>query len=168
MKAFWSVLTGLAPGASSALSVGVLAFFLGGAAGGWAGWKITSNSHKAAKLESVERAVAQAQKIAKEDAEVAAGYERVRERVRTVYRDREVEVVDAIPLDCRRCGLTPQGLDLLNGAVTGGLFKRPPSVPLAPASPAQPDHGIPGPDAPPLGDFSGGGRPVGGVLRQVL
>jgi hypothetical protein len=75
--------------------------------------------HNLALADSIQRAAAQAREIALQDAEVLDSTYRTVERIRTVYREREQGVKDAVPQDCRLCALSPSGLNLLNQSLSG-------------------------------------------------
>jgi len=110
-------------------------------------------THQAALAESLERGLAQAREIARQDAEISEYYERWRTRTETRLLTIREEVAREIPADCRTCALTPDGLRLLNEALRG--------VRAAPADPDQPDGGVPGPADPGKWQLPGGRRPSG-------
>lgn len=126
-----------------------------------AGYNACERDHHAAMVESIQRAQAQAREIALQDAEVSNAYETERERIRTVYRDREIEVEKNVPADCRTCSLSPTGLGLLNDALTNHQAREP-------NDPGQPDVTVPGTSNPPRWQFPGGGSDLGDRERKVL
>lgn len=112
----------------------------------WArGWDARDAKAVAELAESIERAGAEARAIALQDAEISADLETERERIRTVYRNREVEVIKHVPADCIQCRLAPAGLGLLNDALTNGQGG-------ASADPGKPDYTLPKP-VPPAGSY---------------
>lgn len=116
---------------STAWLIGGIALIAALSAGG-AAWKVAGWRCDAARTASVERAIKQAQDIAAQDAEVAAGYEQTREIIRTVYRNRTMEIVNHVPT-LAACTLDPDGLRIANAALVN-----------APADPAKPDYRLPG------------------------
>ncbi len=107
------------------------------------GWDARDAKAVTELAESIERAGAEARAIAIQDAKISAGFETERERIRTVYRDREIEVIKHVPADCIQCRLAPAGLGLLNNALTDGQGR-------APADTGKPDYSLPKP-VPPAG-----------------
>jgi hypothetical protein len=73
--------------------------------------------HKLALAESIIRAQEQAREIALQDVEVFQGGTRERERIRNVYREREVEIVKYLS-DYVSCVIAPSGIRLLNDALS--------------------------------------------------
>jgi hypothetical protein len=116
--------------------------------------------HNQALVESIKRAAAQAREIALQDAEVLYSTYRTVERIRTVYREREQGVKDAVHQDCRLCALSPDGLKLLNDALTNGPAGSDDTVGAPP--------GVPHPHTAPSWQFPGSGREIGGYSRQIL
>lgn len=100
--------------------------------------------HAASLAASIERATAQANQIAVQDAAVSEYYEKWRTRV-VVQTE---SVTHEIPPDCRQCGLGPNGLQLLNS------IRRGESAPDA----GQPDGGMPAAPVTPNGFTPGAGR----------
>ena len=133
------------------LAATVLVSALGGAwiHGHSVGTRNANNACAASQLESVQRAVEQAQTLAAQDAEVSTEYE----STRTIYLDRWRHVEIPIPADCAQCSLTDAGLGLLNRARDGQL-------PDAPTAPGQPDATVSRPQPPHWGDV----QPNHGVL----
>ena len=125
------------------------------------GVAICEARHSRALAESIERAQAQAREIALQDAEVLQAGTVYRNKIRDVYRDREIEIVKHIPADCSACRLGPDGLKLLNDALSNAAAppassgSKPDSLPR----PAVPDNG---------GDATRGFRNLDSRGRQVL
>lgn len=101
-------------------------------AAGVAGYKAGANAVNAERMkeeraahssyvEGVKRAIGQAAEVARQDAEVSAGQEQTRERIRTVYRtiNQEVEKNVAENPDYQRCGLDAAGLCWWNAVNRG-------------------------------------------------
>jgi len=70
-----------------------------------------------ALAESIVRAQEQAREIALQDAEILHAGTAERQRIRNVYRDREIEIVKYLP-DCGGCVIAPDGIRLLNDALS--------------------------------------------------
>lgn len=73
--------------------------------------------HALELAESIERASAQAREIALQDAEVLQSGEITRERIRTIYRERERKLAEMVPVDCNACRISPPAIGLLNDAL---------------------------------------------------
>lgn len=85
------------------------------------GHRHASNACAAERLAALSRAITQAERLAREDAEVMAAHVEQAEQVRVVYRTITSEVkryVDTHP-DVARCGLDADGLRLWNAANAG-------------------------------------------------
>lgn len=80
-----------------------------------------------AREASVQRAIEQANDIARQDAEVSAGYEQSRIELRTVYKTIAKERITYVEkhADLRDCGLDADGLRLWNAANAGTLHADP-------------------------------------------
>lgn len=104
------------------------------------GYLACERDHRAALAESLQRGIAQAQEIARQDAEISEHYERWRTKEVERWHVQVEEVTRDIPVNCAQCGLSPDGLRALND------LRRPGTA--APA-PSQPDSGMPTPDAAP-------------------
>lgn len=135
----------------------------------WSGYSAVFNRgvasaearHAIALAESIERAQAQAREIALQDAEVIQEGAAERERIRTVYRNREIELVKYVPIDCAYCRIAPPGVGLLNDALGNA---KPPT-----ADPGSQPPPLPGPTVPDQGgDYSRGLRDLSGRGRKVL
>lgn len=128
------------------------------------GWRYGATQERKdcdlARAEAVARAIDQERTIAKQDAEVSAGFETTRTRIQTVYRNIEKEVVREIPADCTQCRIAPAGLGLLNDVLSGRAFKATP--------PGEPDQSVRIPKPPTAGHVPGSGRQIGGVERKTL
>lgn len=122
--------------------VGALVLFV---AGYRMGGNAADNQHKADLADHLLRAQEKVRATAVQDAETTREGESKRERIRTVYRDRELEVVKHVEADCGKCGLTPDGLRLFNDAITGTVDpntgKQTDPVPKPPASDQPYVHG---------------------------
>ena len=107
------------------------------------GVAICEARHSRALAESIERAQAQAREIALQDAEVLQAGTVYRNKIRDVYRDREIEIVKHIPADCSACRLGPDGLKLLNDALSNAAAaaKSPGIQPAPLPQPAVPSPG---------------------------
>lgn len=79
--------------------------------------------HAVAMAESIKRAEAQAREIALQDAEVLQSGETTRERIRTVYRERERKLAGMVPIDCNACRISDPAIGLLNDALSNGAAK---------------------------------------------
>lgn len=99
-------------------------------------WRVMDWRCDAARTEAVARALRQADETARQDAEIAAGYEHERERIRYIYKERQRELPDHVP-DSGLCRLDPIGLRLVNAAI-----RNEPSP-----STVKPDYTLPTPDA---------------------
>lgn len=112
-----------------------------GFAGYQRGYKSATDSAKVDLAGHIERAATEARKVALQDAEVLQDGDTKRERIRTVYRERERELATMAPLDCNSCRLSPPAIGLLNDALAG-----------SDAKPAYPNpNPVPGPVNPPTG-----------------
>lgn len=127
----------------SGLAVRILVYLLVAGSLLGAGYRWGGNAadarHKADLADHLLRAQEQARAIALQDAEFTQKGEALRERIRTVYRTIEQEVVKNVEADCAKCGLTPDGLGLFNDALTGAASRTDPGkqtdpVPGPPAS----------------------------------
>lgn len=96
-------------------------------------WRVMDWRCDAARVEAVERAIAQARQIADQDAEVAAAYEATRERIRTVTNTRIEEIIRHAAPSIATCSMDADGLRILNDALAD-----------APADPGKPDYTLPG------------------------
>lgn len=129
------------------------------------GYVACERDHKAAYTENLERAIKQAQDIAKQDAEITEYY--IKTRTKTIVTQIPVEITNApITSDCT---IGPDGLRLINDAralsadanpkgATGGML----------SAPANPDGGIEGlgipfvPNVPQLRRLQGEAKGAGG------
>lgn len=131
-----------------------------GAAGYRAGYVRAADACAADKAASLTRAIAQANAIARQDAEVLGAHEQQRDRIRTVFQKiregvtRYVHDHAGADVEC----LDPDGLRLWRDANAGT------------AAAAQPDYTLPGPAAATLGargGLAGQPRAGGGALSRV-
>lgn len=136
----------------------VAAIGLLGAGYRW-GSKSATDSYKADILDHYVRAEKQAREIAVQDAEFTQQGEAIRERIRTVYRDIEREVVKNVEADCAQCGLTPDGFRMFNDALTGAASRTDPGK--------QADQ-VPGPTPQSKPAIPGPGPILDPRLRQIL
>lgn len=128
-----------------------------------AGYRWGSNAadtrHKADLADHLLRAQEQARAIALQDAEFTREGEAIRERIRTVYRDIEREVVKNVEADCAQCGLTPAGFRMFNDALTGAAGR---------ADPGKQADPVPGPTPQSKPAIPGPGPILDPRLRQIL
>lgn len=130
------------------LYAGAVAFgFLGG-------WTVQGWRGDAARVDAVERAIAQQAQIAAQDNEVAGRFEAARVVIQTKTRtiiEKVKDDVEAHPAQYQ-CGLSDYGLCLWNHANAG-------EAPTA----CKPDYTLPAPPAGAFGPSAGpGGQPRGG------
>ena len=135
---------------------------------GWRGYSaifdrgisICEARNSKALAESIIRAEVQARELALQDAEVLQEGTTERERIRNVYRDREIEIVKHVP-DCSACRVSAAGIGVLNDALS--------NAPAPPANPGGESGALPGPSVPDSGgDYSRGLRDLDSRGRQVL
>jgi hypothetical protein len=118
--------------------------------------------YQVALAASIIRAQEQARTLALQDFEVLqSGIVEV-EKIRTVYRKAEVEIVKYVPTNCMQCSLSPDGLKLLNDALTNssseGVQPNTGVTPdTLPRPPTKPDWSFPN-------DYSSPGTPGRKVL----
>lgn len=117
--------------------------------------------HALALAAVITRAQEQAREIALQDAEILYHGAAERERIRHVYRDREVGIVKYLPPDCAVCRIAPAGIGLLNNALSNAA--------ATPADPGSKSGPVPGPTIPDQGGGAGRGfRGLDSRGRQVL
>jgi hypothetical protein len=108
--------------------------------------------HQADIAAAAQEAADAARKVAAADAEIIRSGSDAREKIRTIYRDREIEVTKNVPPDCTQCSLTPAGIRLLNDAITNAPRSTPPGTGVPP---------YPVPKSAPGPDWNLSGRPPG-------
>ena len=160
---------GFLAGISGKVWAGFIAACLVAAALGWAGMAIDSRAiarcegrHALALAESIERAQAQARELALQDAEVISAGETTREKIRIIYRDREKELEQHVPVDCAKCRLSDSGIGLLNDALSNA------TRPEAAHPRSEPRTGIRHPGQGGNGDTSGSRGIIDIRQRKVL
>ncbi len=124
---------------------------------GWRGYSavidrgvaICEARNSKALADSINRAQEQAREMALQDAEVLQTGTLYRDRIRNTYRDREIEIVKHVPADCNACRIGPDGIKLLNDALSNAA--------ATPADPGEQPAPLPGPAIPDHGRDSGGG-----------
>lgn len=127
------------------------------------GYRHAENACAAATAASLTRAIEQADAVAQQDAEVLAGHEARRERIRTVFqpiREKVTRYVENHASAAAEC-LDPDGLRIWREANAGHAE--------AAAAP-QPDYRLPGPSAASLGTgggFAGQPRADSGAVSRV-
>lgn len=128
------------------------------------GWRYGTTQERKncdlARAQAVSRAIEQERFIAKQDAEVSAGFETTRTRIQTIYRNIEKEVIREIPADCTQCRIAPTGLGMLNDAISGRAFKTTP--------PGKPDQPLRVPESAPGRNVPRSGIEIGGIERKTL
>ena len=160
---------GFLAGISGKAWAGFIAACLVAAALGWAGIAIDSRAvarcegrHALALAKAVELAKAEARKTALQDAKVAAAGETTREKIRIIYRDREKELEQHVPVDCAKCRLSDSGIGLLNDALSNA------ARPEAAHPRSEPRTGIRPPGQGGNGDTSGSRGIIDIRQRKVL
>lgn len=93
----------------------------------WQGYRMASNAAKSEQLKAVERAIAQADEISAENAEIERNHVQVQTEIRTVYRTIKQEVIKYVEThpDTAECGLDDDGLRLWNKANQGSISAPP-------------------------------------------
>ena len=112
-----------------------------------AGWTIQGWRGDSVRLAAVERAITQADNIAKQDDEIATRFEVAKIQINTIFRtiEEKQDADIAINPDYRLCGLSPAGIVLWNTANAGRL----------PADTGQPDAAVSASGTPPNWSFGG-------------
>lgn len=97
------------------------------ATGFYYGHKAAVNAAKSEQLKAVERAIAQADEISAENAEIERDHVQVQTEIRTVYRTIKQEVIKYVEThpDTAECGLDDDGLRLWNKANQGSISAPP-------------------------------------------
>ena len=145
-------------------SLAVRALILISLAGGligsgyYRGYQDRGRADDLVRLHAVERTIQQAQEIAKQNADVSAGFETTQTRIQKVYIPVEKEVVREIPANCMQCRLTASGLMLLNSALAGNPVSAP-AVARQLTQPSKPPGDAGGGDVPGDSGEAGGGKP---------
>lgn len=124
------------------------------------GYGACARDNQAVLADQIHRAAEQAREIALKDAEIVLEGEKLRQKIRTVYRDREIEVKQYVPEDCNRCAIAPPGLGLLNDALAGKAASTP--------NPAQPSAAVPEPSVPGKNGYTPGAWVPGDRYQQFV
>lgn len=112
---------------------------------GWIGVVIDSGGyarcegkHALALAKAVELAKAEAHKTALQDTKVVAAGETTREKIRIIYRDREKELEQHVPIDCSKCRLSDSGIGVLNDALSNATRPEAPNTGIEPPTSTRP------------------------------